>query len=88
SKSARAALAGFAVAKAYRNSPRPVHADDLLPERALAGDPIARATLVHKVYRPLRTHSPELLNTLWTYLDNGRSLEATARELFVNPNTV
>ena len=30
----------------------------------------------------------ELLTTLWCYLDNGRSLEATARELFVHPNTV
>jgi hypothetical protein len=88
SKSAKAALAGFAVARAYRNAPRPVLADDLLPERALAGDPLARATLVHRIYRPLRAHSPELLNTLWTYLDNGRSLEATARELFVHPNTV
>ncbi|MBN9189378.1 MAG: PucR family transcriptional regulator, partial [Microbacterium sp.] len=37
SQSARAALAGFAVARAWRNAPRPVEADDLLPERALAG---------------------------------------------------
>ena len=66
----------------------PVHADDLLPERALAGDPLARATLVHRIYRPLQAHSTELLTTLWSYLDNGRSLEATARELFVHPNTV
>ena len=28
------------------------------------------------------------MTTLWSYLDNGRSLEATARELFVHPNTV
>jgi DNA-binding PucR family transcriptional regulator len=28
------------------------------------------------------------VSTLWAYLDNGRSLEATARELFVHPNTV
>ncbi|WP_240666017.1 CdaR family transcriptional regulator [Agromyces sp. LHK192] len=88
SKSARAALAGFAVAKSWRNAPRPVHADDLLPERALAGDPLAKATLVHRIYRPLQAHSTELLTTLWSYLDNGRSLEATARELFVHPNTV
>ncbi|WP_022887709.1 PucR family transcriptional regulator [Agromyces italicus] len=88
SKSAKAALAGFAVARSWRNAPRPVHADDLLPERALAGDPLARATLVHRIYRPLRAHSTELLTTLWSYLDNGRSLEATARELFVHPNTV
>jgi hypothetical protein len=88
SKSAKAALAGFAVARSWRHAPRPVHADDLLPERALAGDPLARATLVHRIYRPLQAHSTELLTTLWCYLDNGRSLEATARELFVHPNTV
>ena len=87
-RSARAALAGFAVAKAWRNAPRPTHADDLLPERALAGDPLARKALVERIYVPLQNHSTELLTTLWCYLDNGRSLEATARELFVHPNTV
>ncbi|MFT4284936.1 MAG: PucR family transcriptional regulator [Micrococcales bacterium 72-143] len=87
-RSARAALAGFAVAKSWRNAPRPVLADDLLPERALAGDPLARATLITRIYQPLRDHSGELLLTLWAYLDNGRSLEATARELFVHANTV
>jgi hypothetical protein len=87
-RSARAALAGFAVAKAWRNAPRPTLADDLLPERALAGDPQARRTLIERIYKPLQNHSTELLTTLWCYLDNGRSLEATARELFVHPNTV
>ncbi len=88
SRSAKAALAGFAVAKSWRNAPRPVFADDLLPERALAGDALARSTLINRIYRPLVLHSTELLGTLWCYLDNGRSLEATARELFVHPNTV
>lgn len=88
SQSARAALAGFAVAKAWRHAPRPVEADDLLPERSLAGDPLAKQTLVERIYRPLLAHSPDLVATLWAYLDNGRSLEATARELFVHPNTV
>lgn len=87
-RSARAALAGFAVAKAWRNAPRPTLADDLLPERSLAGDPLARSTLINRIYKPLQNHSTELLTTLWCYLDNGRSLEATARELFVHPNTV
>ena len=68
--------------------PRPTLADDLLPERALAGDPLARSTLINRIYKPLQNHSTELLTTLWCYLDNGRSLEATARELFVHPNTV
>lgn len=87
-QSARAALAGFAVAAAWRGAPRPVEADDLLPERALAGDPLAKVTLVERIYRPLQAHSTDLVLTLWSYLDNGRSLEATARELFVHPNTV
>ncbi|MCU1546184.1 MAG: PucR family transcriptional regulator [Homoserinimonas sp.] len=88
SRSAKAALAGFAVAKSWRNASRPTLADDLLPERALAGDALARATLINRIYKPLQAHSTELLSTLWCYLDNGRSLEATARELFVHPNTV
>lgn len=88
SRSAKAALAGFAVARSWRNAPRPTLADDLLPERALAGDALARTTLINRIYRPLQAHSTELLATLWCYLDNGRSLEATARELFVHPNTV
>ncbi|MBL3686966.1 PucR family transcriptional regulator [Leucobacter zeae] len=88
SRSARAALAGVAVARSWRNAPRPCPADDLLPERALAGDGLARRTLIEQIYEPLRAHSGELLETLWCYLDNGRSLEATARELFVHPNTV
>ena len=35
-----------------------------------------------------RAVASDLVTTLWSYLDNGRSLEATARELFVHPNTV
>lgn len=88
SRSARAALAGVAVARSWRKAPRPVLADDLLPERALAGDGLARRTLIEQIYDPLHASSGELLETLWCYLDNGRSLEATARELFVHPNTV
>jgi sugar diacid utilization regulator len=88
SLSARAALAGFAVARGWRSAPRPVEADDLLPERALAGDPLAKQTLIERIFRPLQAHSTDLVTTLWSYLDNGRSLEATARELFVHPNTV
>ena len=89
SRSARAALAGFAAARAVRSVTRPTSADELLPERALAGDPLARGSLVARIHAPLKEHhSPELLLTLWAYLDNGRSLEGTARELFVHPNTV
>lgn len=88
SRSARAALAGIAVARSWRGATRPISADDLLPERALAGDGLARRSLIEQIYEPLTEQSSELLETIWCYLDNGRSLEATARELFVHPNTV
>ena len=87
-KSAKAALAGFSVAKSWRSAGRPLAADDLLPERALAGDPLARRKLIASIYEPLRDHPLDLLGTVWTYFETGHSLEATARELFVHPNTV
>ena len=43
SVSARAALAALRAAPAWPEAPRPAGADDLLPERALDGDPDARA---------------------------------------------
>ena len=86
--SAKAALAGFAVVKSWPKPPRLISADELLAERALAGDMLAKATLVTRIYRPLESNSPELLETLSRYLETGRSLETTARELFVHPNTV
>lgn len=87
-RSAKAALAGFVVVKAWAKAPKLIAADDLLAERALAGDMLAKATLINKIYRPLASTSTELLETLGAYLESGRSLENTARELFVHPNTV
>ncbi len=86
--SARAALAGLRVAPAWPDAPRPVGSDELLPERALAGDADAVASLVAHAYQPLLTGGSALLDTLTTYLEQGSSLEATARMLFVHPNTV
>jgi DNA-binding PucR family transcriptional regulator len=87
-RSAKAALAGFAAVKAWPKPPRHIPADDLLAERALAGDMLAKSTLLDLIYRPLSNNSPELLETLAHYLETGRSLESTAKELFVHPNTV
>ena len=87
-KSARAALAGFTVVRSWPKSAGVIYADDLLAERALAGDMLAKSTLIEKIYRPLSANSPELLETLSTYLETGRSLETTARTLFVHANTV
>ncbi|KWX09956.1 PucR family transcriptional regulator, partial [Carbonactinospora thermoautotrophica] len=58
------------------------------PERALAGDDIARRRLVEDIYMPLRDAGAALLETLATYLEQATSLEAAARMLFVHPNTV
>ena len=88
SVSARAALAALHAAPAWPDAPRPAGADDLLPERALDGDPDARTALISDVYEPLLGGGHALLDTLTTYLEQGSSLEATARLLFVHPNTV
>jgi hypothetical protein len=85
-RSARAAVAGLRAAPAWPDAPRPVLAEDLLAERALDGDEDARAQLIENVYKPLA--GTPLLDTLATYLEQGTSLEATARLLFVHPNTV
>jgi len=88
-RSARAALSGLAAAAAWPDAPRILEADAVLPERALAGDPPARRILVDRIHRPLtaKGHVP-LLQTATAYLETGGSLEATARLLFVHPNTV
>jgi DNA-binding PucR family transcriptional regulator len=86
--SARAALSAFAVLRNASKLQRITQADDVLAERALAGDALAKQTLVEKIYKPLAENSAELLETLVTYLGCGRSLEATSKQLFVHANTV
>src|SRR3954454_10053491 len=85
--SARSALAGLAVADAWPAAPRPLPAEALLPERAIAGDEDARATLA-EIYSVLASTDQTLVDTLATFVETGGGLEATARTLFVHPNTV
>ncbi len=87
-RSAQAAAAGLKACSAWQDAPRPVLADDLLPERAIAGDPSAREQLVEEIYRPLEEAGSALLETLSVYLEQASSLEGAARMLFVHPNTV
>jgi DNA-binding PucR family transcriptional regulator len=88
-RSARAALSGLAAARAWPAAPRIVEADALLPERALDGDQPARRVLVDRVHRTLsHPRHAALLSTTEQYLEHGGSLEATARALYVHPNTV
>jgi hypothetical protein len=87
-ESARAALAGFRAAPAWPGAPTPVHADDLLPERALAGDAAARRALRHDAYGAVVRAGGGLLETLDAFFATGGVLESAARELYVHPNTV
>jgi PucR C-terminal helix-turn-helix domain/GGDEF-like domain len=84
----RAALSGLRAVPAWPGAPRPVSADALLPERALAGDADARQQLIDSVYKPLLAAGDVLLETVAAFLDAGGALEATARALFVHANTV
>jgi DNA-binding PucR family transcriptional regulator len=86
--SARAAVAGLRAARGWPDAPRPVCSEDLLPERALAGDGHARRRLVRDVYVPLASGGPALLDTVAAFLEEGGSIEATARHLYVHANTV
>lgn len=86
--SARAAVAGLRAAPGWPGAPRPVAADELLPERALSGDGHARRQLATDVYLPLVGGDGVLLDTVATYLDTGGSIEGTARVMFIHANTV
>jgi hypothetical protein len=86
--SARAAVAGLRAVAAWPGAPRPVQADELLPERSLSGDGHARRQLANEVYSPLTAGDGVLLDTVSAYLDSGGSIEATARTLYVHANTV
>jgi hypothetical protein len=84
---AQSTLLGLRAAPGWERAPRPVGADELLPERALAGDSGAARQLVEQVFGQLSA-DPALLLTAATYLEQVPSLEATARALFIHPNTV
>lgn len=86
-QSAREAASGYRAAKAWPEGPRVLLASDLLPERALSGDGHARRALGVDIYDSLAAH-PDLLETVVGFLDHGSSMEATARAMFVHPNTV
>lgn len=89
--SVRAALSTMDVAPAVNETHRPLRADDVLPERALFGDGDARDELYRSVYLSLRGEGDQenpLLATVSAFLLSGSSLETTARELNVHPNTV
>lgn len=89
-RSVQSVLSALAAAPAVPSLPRPMRADDVLPERALLGDEDARKELIESVYRSLKGDNADdpTLATVSTFLKSGNSLETTAKELNVHPNTV
>lgn len=87
-RSAVEALSGLRAVVGWPAAPRPVRSGELLPERALAGDPDAERLLVDEIARPLEAAGGTLLQTVETYLEGGGVLETCARTLVVHPNTV
>ncbi|SDC59714.1 PucR family transcriptional regulator [Actinokineospora iranica] len=87
-RSSADALSGLRAVVAWPEAPRPVRSSDLLPERALAGDPEAEWQLIDRVARPLEESGGALQETVEAYLGAGGVLETCARQLFVHPNTV
>ena len=86
----RETLFSLQAAPALASPSRPLRADELLPERALLGDDYAREELYQNVYRVLHGDNPDdpTFVTVSTFLRNGSSLENTAKDLNVHPNTV
>jgi DNA-binding PucR family transcriptional regulator len=86
--SAAEAVAGLRAAAGWPAGPALLTSDDLLAERSLDGDALARSRLVTEVYLPLSAAQSGVLDTLTAFLDHGSSIEGTARHLYVHPNTV
>lgn len=86
--SAVEALAAMEAVVGWRGAPRPVHAAELLPERALLGDAAAVTAMIEHLVVPLAAAGSALAETLDAYLDCGGAVETCARQLFVHPNTV
>ena len=82
------ALSGLDAVAGWPAAPRPVRAEELLAERVVLGDATARSRLRTEVYVPLAAGGADLLATAAAYLDRGGAVEATARDLFLHPNTV
>jgi DNA-binding PucR family transcriptional regulator len=86
-QSTREAIAGYGVKSAAVENSRVVAAADLLAERAINSDALAKIELV-QIYNNLMRVDPDLIKTLDNYFASGSSLEATARKLHIHVNTV
>jgi len=83
----RHVLSALRSAPGWPTAPRPVRTDELLPERALAGDRDAVKELIQQIVTPLHADS-SLYDTACMFLEQTPGIEPTARALFIHANTV
>ena len=85
--STKEAIAGYLAKSAFPQNQRAISASQLLPERAINSDLLAQQELI-EIYLKIKTLDPDWLSTLEAFFENGKSLEATARNLHIHVNTV
>ncbi|MFT4245678.1 MAG: helix-turn-helix domain-containing protein [Micrococcaceae bacterium] len=85
---AHCAMAGMIAYKARLQKPQIINAQELIPERIILGDKEAKEYAISHWYTPLVELGDKIFNTIESFLEQGCSLESTARTLRVHPNTV
>lgn len=87
-RSSRAAFGAMKVVRDQKLGRKAVRSREYLAERAVIGEAEAQRTLIREVYQRLQLENPQLLETLEIFLEQNASIEKTANELFIHPNTV
>jgi DNA-binding PucR family transcriptional regulator len=87
-RSSRAAFGAMKVVRHQKHGRKAVRSREYLAERAVIGEAEAQRALIREVYQKLQTDNLQLLETLEMFFENNGSIEKTANELFIHPNTV
>lgn len=89
SHSLRAAYNGFFASVMEIDPPYPLYADDIVADRVLFGDSVASDQL-YNIYKILKNSGKrnEILPTVEHFLLKNSSLDRTAQDLVIHPNTV
>ena len=84
-----AAYNGFFASVMEIDPPHPLYADDIVADRVLFGDSVASDQL-YNIYKILKNSGKrnEILPTVEHFLLKNSSLDRTAQDLVIHPNTV
>ncbi|MDR9362935.1 MAG: helix-turn-helix domain-containing protein [Microbacteriaceae bacterium] len=87
-RSSRAAFGAMKVVRHQTHGRKAFRSREYLAERAVIGEAEAQRALIREVYQKLQADNLQLLETLEMFFENNASIEKTANELFIHPNTV